>query len=254
MPSLHTLIDLFLHLNKHLNDFASAHPMGVYGFLMLIVFMETGLVVTPFLPGDSLLFAVGALAAHGGSPINLPLVILLLCVSANCGDLCNYFLGRTVGPRIFFTPTGSYTSAGNGGVGEAVLPYATPQTRPALWQRLLSQKHLNEAHAFYERHGRMTIIIARFVPIIRTFAPFVAGIGRMTFGRFVGFSIFGGIFWVTIVTLAGYRFGRIEWVDKHFEIVVLAIVAISVLPIAFNAMMGKKQPSGLESAIPAPAE
>ena len=220
MPSLHSLIDLFLHLNKHLNDFASAHPMGVYGFLMLIVFMETGLVVTPFLPGDSLLFALGSLAAHPGSTINLPLIILLLCVSANCGDLCNYFVGRAVGPRVF-SAEGSF---------------------------LFSRKHLMEAHAFYERHGRKTIILARFVPIIRTFAPFVAGIGRMTFARFVSFSIFGGIFWVTLVTLAGFRFGRIDWVDKHFEIVVLAIVAISVLPIAVHALLGKKRPPLSESA------
>jgi membrane-associated protein len=226
MPSLHTLIDLFLHLNKHLNDFASAHPMGVYGFLMLIVFMETGLVVTPFLPGDSLLFAVGALAAHPGSTINLPVIILLLCVSANCGDLCNYFAGRTVGPKVF----------------------------SAERSLLFSRKHLMEAHAFYERHGRKTIIIARFVPIIRTFAPFVAGIGRMTLARFIGFSIFGGVFWVTSVTLAGYLFGNIPKVRDHFEVVVLAIVVISVLPIAFHALMGKKQPAAVEPVVTTPAE
>src|SRR4051794_27062915 len=177
---LHTLIDLFLHLDKHLNDFAAAHPTGVYALLVAIVFCETGFVVTPFLPGDSLLFAVGALAAASGSPINLPLVIVLLCLSANAGDLVNYTIGRRVGPAIF-SKEGSL---------------------------LLSKKHLDEAQAFYDKHGRKTIILARFVPIIRTFAPFVAGIGRMPFSRFVGFSVGGGILWVTSLSLAGYYFGQ----------------------------------------------
>ena len=212
MPNLHDILDLFLHLNKHLNTFAGDHPTGVYAALVAIVFMETGLVVTPFLPGDSLLFAVGALAASAGSPINLPLVIVLLCVAANCGDITNYFFGRTIGPRVFRTQKSF----------------------------LFNPKHLAEAHAFYERHGRKTIIIARFVPIIRTFAPFVAGIGKMTFSRFIGFSVAGGIFWVTLVSLAGYFFGGIPWVSAHFEVVVLAIIAISLLPIVIHALQGKK--------------
>lgn len=221
MPTFHTLIDLFLHLNTHLNDFASAHPVGVYGILVAIVFMETGLVVTPFLPGDSLLFAVGALAATPDPAIHLPLVILLLCVAANCGDLTNYFLGRSVGPKVFS--------------GERSF--------------LFSKKHLMEAHAFYERHGRKTIIIARFVPIIRTFAPFVAGIGKMTFTRFISFSVFGGIFWVTSVTYAGYLFGNIPKVRDHFELVVLAIVAISLLPIAIHAVQSRKaQPAAVATS------
>jgi membrane-associated protein len=211
MENLHRLVDLFLHLNKHLNDFAGQHPKGVYGALAAIVFMETGLVVTPFLPGDSLLFAVGALAASAGSPIHLWLVIVLLCVAANCGDLTNYFFGRSIGPKVF----------------------------SAERSFLFSRKHLAEAHAFYQRHGRKTIIIARFVPIIRTFAPFVAGIGQMSFARFVSFSVFGGIFWVTTVSLAGYFFGGIPWVSKHFEVVVLAIIAISLLPIAIHAIQNR---------------
>ncbi len=220
MPTIHTIIDLFLHLPRYLNTFAGDHPVGVYAALVGIVFMETGLVVTPFLPGDSLLFAVGALAATAGSPINLPLVIVLLCLAANCGDITNYFLGRSVGPKVFS--------------GERSI--------------LFSRKHLEEAQAFYERHGRKTIIIARFVPIIRTFAPFVAGIGKMAFSRFIGFSIFGGIFWVTSVSLCGYFFGGIPFVAKHFEVVVIAIVAISVLPIAVHAIQSRRNPRGFEPA------
>jgi membrane-associated protein len=213
MDVLHSAIDLFLHVDKYLNDFAGAHPIGVYALLVTIVFCETGFVVTPFLPGDSLLFAVGALAAATASPINLPLVILLLCVAANCGDLINYSVGRRVGPAVF--------------------------SRESSF--LLNKKHLLEAHSFYERHGRKTIILARFVPIVRTFAPFVAGVGAMPFARFIGFSIGGGILWVTLLTLSGFFFGQIDFVKKHFEVVVLAIVIISVLPMVFHAMQSKKR-------------
>lgn len=197
-------MDVLLHLDKYLNAFASAHPVGVYGLLALIVFCETGLVVTPLLPGDSLLFAVGALAAVPGSPINLVLVVILLCLCANCGDLLNYTIGYHLGPKVF--------------------------SRRDSW--LLNQKHLREAQAFYDRHGRKTIIMARFVPIIRTFAPFVAGIGQMRFGRFIGFSIAGGLFWVLAVSIAGYEFGQVPVVRDHFELVVLAIIAISLIPVA----------------------
>jgi membrane-associated protein len=203
MPSLHAALDLVLHLDKHLNDFAAAYPVGVYGLLALIVFCETGLVVTPLLPGDSLLFAVGALAASQGSPIHLPLVIVMLCLCANCGDLLNYSIGYRAGPKVF--------------------------SRHDSW--LLNQKHLQEAQGFYDRHGRKTIIIARFVPIIRTFAPFVAGIGRMPFSRFVGFSIAGGAFWVVMVTMAGFVFGQVPIVKTHFQLVVLAIIAVSLIPV-----------------------
>ena len=198
------------HLPAHLNDFAGAHSVGVYVLLMVIVFCETGLVVTPFLPGDSLLFAVGAVAATVNSPINLPLAMALLCLSANCGDILNYSIGLRTGPKIFSRKT---------------------------W--LLNQKHLEEAQRFYQRHGRKTIIIARFVPIIRTFAPFVAGIGQMSFVRFVTFSVAGGIFWVVSVTLAGYFFGRMESVQKHFELVVLGIVAVSLIPVVIQAMKAR---------------
>src|ERR1700722_2612879 len=150
---MHQALDFIRHLDTYLNSFAAAHPQGVYILLMTIIFCETGLVVTPFLPGDSLLFAVGELAAASGSPINFPLVIAALCLSPNCGDLLNYTVGRRLGPAVFRRESSF----------------------------LLNKKHLLEAHAFYERHGRKTIILARFVPIIRTFAPFVAGVGEMQF-------------------------------------------------------------------------
>ncbi len=239
--TLHSALDLFLHVNRHLNEFASLHPLGVYGLLVAIIFVETGLVVWPFLPGDSLLFAVGALAAGRDSPINLPLVIVLMCVAANCGDLVNYFLGRKIGPRIFFTAGQKWSDVPDRADGTG-LEYATPAPpKVPLWQRLLSRKHLLEAQSFYDRYGRMTIILARFVPIVRTFAPFVAGVGAMPFPRFFSFSIAGGVLWVTSVTVAGYFFGTIPWVDKHFEVVVLAIIFISLIPVAVTAMTGKNR-------------
>jgi membrane-associated protein len=213
MPLLHQFIDLFLHLDKHLAAFASAHQTGVYILLALIVFCETGLVIWPFLPGDSLLFAVGALAGMANSPINLLGVIILLCACANCGDILNYFVGRRIGPAIFS--------------GESS------------W--LLNKRHLQEAHLFYEKHGRKTIILARFVPIIRTFAPFVAGIGQMPFPRFIGFSISGGVLWVVLLTLAGYYFNQIQFVSTHFQLVVLAIVAISLIPPVVQALSARKK-------------
>jgi len=211
---IHQAIDVILHLDQHLNNFAWAHRIGVYGLLCGVIFCETGLVVTPLLPGDSLLFAVGAVAAMAGSPIYLPQAILLLCLAANCGDLVNYTIGRRVGPTIF--------------------------TSRNSW--LLNQKHLADAHRFYERHGRKTIILARFVPIIRTFAPFVAGIGQMPFTRFIGFSISGGALWVISMTLAGYYFGGIPWVQRHFQVVVLAVVAISLIPIGLHRIRTSLRP------------
>ncbi|MGD1278203.1 MAG: DedA family protein [Tepidisphaeraceae bacterium] len=210
---IHQALDLFIHLDKHLNDFAAAHRIGVYILLAVIVFCETGLVVTPFLPGDSLLFAVGALAATDGSPIHLPAVIVMLCLCANCGDLLNYSIGFRVGPKVF--------------------------SRESSW--LLNKKHLEEAHRFYQRHGRKTIIIARFVPIIRTFAPFVAGIGRMSFSRFIGFSVSGGLLWVVTLTMAGYRFGRFPWVKTHFQVVILAIIVISLIPAVIHAWQARRR-------------
>jgi membrane-associated protein len=183
----------------------------------VIVFCETGLIVWPFLPGDSLLFALGALAATG-TAVKLPIVIPLLCLAANCGDLLNYTIGYRIGPKVF--------------------------SRESSW--LLNRKHLDEAHGFYERHGRKTIILARFVPIIRTFAPFVAGIGRMSFIRFAVFSVSGGILWVVSLSLAGYYFGQMPFVKDHFQYVVIAIVIISVLPAVIHALGRRREPRGFE--------
>src|ERR1700683_5550193 len=208
---MNSLIDLFLHLDTHLNHLADVLGPWLYLVLFAIVFCETGLVVTPILPGDSLLFAVGALAAAPNSPIHLPLVLALLCLAANSGDLLNYSVGFHIGPAIFSRPT----------------------------SRLLNRKYLLEAQRFYEQHGRKTIIMARFVPIIRTFAPFVAGIGKMPFSRFIGFSISGGILWIVLLTVAGFFFNQIAFVRDHFQLVVVAIVIVSLLPAIYHAMQAR---------------
>jgi len=206
VPWIHTLIDFALHLDKHLNDLAASMGGYLYALLFLIIFAETGLVITPFLPGDSLLFAVGALASTPGSPINLPLTILLLSVAAILGDAVNYSIGYKLGPKVF--------SRDN--------------------SRLLNKKHLIYAHEFYEKYGGKTIILARFIPIIRTFAPFIAGIGKMSYPKFALYNITGGIAWVILLTLAGHYFGQVAFVKKHFEIVILAIIVISVLPALYE--------------------
>ena len=193
---------------------------NLYILLFAIVFCETGLVVTPFLPGDSLLFALGALA-YKSDAISLPVLIPLLCLAANCGDLVNYLIGYRLGPSVF--------------------------KRESSW--LLNKKHLLEAQRFYDHHGRKTIILARFVPIIRTFAPFVAGIGRMPFSRFILFSVSGGIFWVVTVSLCGYYFGRIPWVSTHFQVVVLAIIFISLLPPIIHVLQARRAESQSDPAM-----
>jgi membrane-associated protein len=221
MEMIHTLIGYFLHLDRHLDDAAVSMGPMLYVLLFAIVFCETGLVVTPFLPGDSLLFALGALAAKSAA-VKLPIVIPLLCLAANCGDLVNYLIGYRLGPSVF--------------------------KKESSW--LLNKKHLLEAQGFYDRHGRKTIIMARFVPIIRTFAPFVAGIGRMAFSRFILFSISGGLFWVLSVSLCGYYFGGIPWVAGHFQVVVLAIIAISLLPPVIHVVQARGK-RGTEPALAA---
>ena len=195
------LIDLILHLDQHLNSLIESLGPWAYLILFAVIFCETGLVLTPFLPGDSLLFAVGAIAASGDS-LHLGLVIFLLTTAAIVGDNVNYWIGHWIGPKIF-------------------------QKEDV---RFLNKKHLDRTHEFYERYGGKTIIMARFVPIVRTFAPFVAGIGRMTYLRFLAFDIPGGLLWISSMSLAGYFFGNIEIVRKNFTLVILAIVFISILP------------------------
>jgi membrane-associated protein len=199
MEFLKTIIDLFLHLDVHLREVTSQYGTWTYALLFAIVFCETGLVVTPILPGDSLLFAAGALAALG--TLNPWLLFLLLTVAAIIGDMVNYWAGHFFGARIF-------------------KPNA----------RILKTEYLERTHAFYERYGGKTIVLARFVPIIRTFAPFVAGMGRMGYGRFFAYNVFGGIFWVAACVAAGYFFGNIDIVKKNFSVVILAIIFISILP------------------------
>lgn len=195
-------IDIVLHLDQHLNEWAAWMGPWLYVLLFVIVFCETGLVVTPFLPGDSLLFAVGALAATEGSTLSLPVVMVSLLVAAVLGDATNYAIGYRVGPKVF--------------------------SRESSW--LLNKNHLLKAQQFYEKHGGKTIILARFIPIVRTFAPFVAGIGRMAYSRFAAFNVAGAVFWVVSFLVAGYAFGGAEVVKRNFHIVILAIIVISILP------------------------
>jgi membrane-associated protein len=200
MSVIRTVLDYVLHLDKHLHVIIQDYGVWTYLILFLIIFCETGLVVTPFLPGDSLLFAVGTFAALGS--LDLYLTIGLLSVAAILGDAVNYAIGYRVGPRVF-RKEGS---------------------------RLLNREHLVRTHAFYETYGAKTIVIARFLPIIRTFAPFVAGIGRMRYARFALYNVAGGIFWIASLTAAGYLFGNIPIVRNNFTLVVLAIIVLSVLP------------------------
>lgn len=213
MEFLQQAVDLFLHLDQHLNEWATMLGPWLYVVLFAIVFCETGLVVTPFLPGDSLLFAVGALTAIDGSPINLPSVVLLLCVAAIVGDAVNYTAGYYVGPRVF-------SSEGS---------------------RLLNKEHLLRTQAFYEKHGGKTIILARFMPVIRTFAPFVAGIGKMRYARFAMFNITGGLAWVMAFVLGGFFFGNVPVVKRNFHYVILAIVFISILPPVIEVIRARRE-------------
>jgi membrane-associated protein len=202
MELITTLIDLFLHLDEYLATVISDYGALTYALLFLIIFMETGFVVTPFLPGDSLLFAAGTFASPAlGGALNIWILVPLLCLAAILGDTVNYWIGHFIGPKAF---------SGN--------------------VRFLKKEYLDKTHEFYERHGGKTIILARFVPIVRTFAPFVAGIGAMNYSRFIVYNVFGGILWVCMFTLAGYFFGNIPFVKDNFTFVVLAIIAISVLP------------------------
>jgi membrane-associated protein len=214
---LDKLIDLFLHLDKHLNEIISQYGTWTYLILFLIVFCETGLVVTPFLPGDSLLFAAGAIAALGS--LNVYWLFVLLTAAAIIGDTVNYWIGAWLGPKVFR--------------GENV--------------RFLNRKHLERTHKFYEKYGGKTIIIARFVPIVRTFAPFVAGIGTMSYWRFIAYNVIGGILWVAICLFAGYWFGNQPFVKRNFSLVIIAIVLISLLPMVWELVRHRMQKGKADS-------
>lgn len=208
------VLDTLLHLSpQSINELAQSLGPWLYVVLGGIVFAETGLVVAPFLPGDSLLFAVGAVAALPGSPVNLPLTAAILIGAAILGDAVNYAIGAMVGPRVF--------------------------TKETSW--LLNKQHLMRAHAFYERHGAKTIILARFVPIVRTFAPFVAGIGKMSYWRFAAYNVVGGVAWVLVCLMAGYWFGGYRIVQERFELVVMAIVLISILPMGVELLRARRE-------------
>lgn len=213
MELLAQIWDVFIHLDVHLNAWAGTLGPWLYVVLFCVVFCETGLVVTPFLPGDSLLFAAGALASRAGSPIDLWILIPVMFASAVLGDSANYEIGKWLGPKVF--------------------------TRKDSW--LLNQNHLHKAHAFYEKYGGKTIILARFIPIIRTFAPFVAGIGKMTYLHFISYNIIGAAMWVLLFVFGGYWFADLPLVQNHFHYVIVAIIVISVLPAVYEVWAERRK-------------
>ena len=210
------LIDLFLHLDKHLSVVIQTYGVWTYLMLFFIIFIETGFVVTPFLPGDSLIFAAGTFAGLGS--LNVSLLFGLLSAAAILGDTINYWIGHFIGPKAF---------SGN--------------------IRFLKKEYLDRTHNFYERHGGKTIILARFIPIIRTFAPFVAGIGAMSYWRFIFYNVIGGVAWVALFSFGGYFFGNLKFVQDNFSIVVLAIIIISVMPAVVEFFKERTRPSNLTS-------
>ncbi|MFL5505833.1 MAG: DedA family protein [Gemmatimonadales bacterium] len=209
MDVIRQLVDFILHIDIHLAELIARYGTGTLVLLFLIVFAETGLVVTPFLPGDSLLFAAGAFAARGALDIGLLVPILL--VAAILGDTVNYWIGHKIGRRAF----------------SGKIPF-------------IKQEYLQRTESFYERHGGKTIILARFVPIIRTFAPFVAGIGTMSYARFIVYNVVGAVLWVVLFTVGGYFFGNLPMVQRNFKLVILAIIVVSVMPIVVEFVRARR--------------
>ena len=201
MEAIHFIIDFILNIDKHLIEIVTNYQTWAYLILFVIIFCETGLVVTPFLPGDSLLFAAGAISAMPGNPLQIYVLIILLVIAAFSGDNTNFFIGRFLGNSVYERD-----------------------------YKLIKRSYIDQTHAFYEKHGGKTLIIARYMPIIRTFAPFVAGIGRMTYKKFYLFSIAGNVLWVNCFCWAGYLFGNIPAVKNNFTIVIFGIIIISILP------------------------
>ena len=211
-------IDLFLHVDRHLAELVARHGAWIYGILFLIVFAETGLVVTPFLPGDSLLFAVGALGARGA--LDVVLASALLAAAAILGDTVNYALGHYLGPRVLVA-----------------------SGREGFWERALNRKHLDRTHEFFEKHGGKAVVLGRFVPIVRTFVPFVAGAGSMSYPSFITYNVLGGLAWVGICVGAGYAFGNVPIVRDNFSLVAIGIVAVSILPMAVEYIRSRGRSS-----------
>ncbi len=213
MELLKDFADILIHLDKYLDSIIRSYGSLTYGILFLIVFCETGLVITPILPGDSLLFATGTVAALGS--LDLSLIIILLSIAAIAGDTVNYWIGYLVGPKVFSKEK----------------------------SRLFNKEYLDRTHHFYQKYGGKTIIIARFIPIIRTFAPFVAGVGRMTYKRFIIYNILGGVGWIVTFVLGGYFFGNIPLVKNNFALIILAIIIISILPAIIEYLRQRHQSS-----------
>ena len=216
MTVLQFLIDLFLHLDVHLSAVITQYGTWTYGLLFVVIFIETGLVVTPFLPGDSLLFAAGTFASLGS--LNIWLLFLLLAIAAILGDTVNYWIGHFIGDRAYNI-------------------------------KWIKREYLERTHAFFEKYGGKTIFLARFVPIVRTFAPFVAGIGSMSYGYFVSYNIFGGITWVALFIFAGYFFGNIPFVRDHFSLVVIVIILISLVPMGLEAVKARREHNSTKPSI-----
>jgi membrane-associated protein len=206
------LIQLILHMDKYLGQIIQDYGTWTYLLLFIVIFIETGVVIFPFLPGDSLLFAAGTFAGMGY--LNIGILFGILAIAAIAGDTANYWIGHSIGPRAF---------SGN--------------------IRFLKKEYLDRTHAFYEKHGGKTIIIARFIPIIRTFAPFIAGVGEMTYGKFISYNVIGGLAWVALFTLGGYFFGNLPFVQDNFSFVIIAIIFISVLPAIIEFIRGRMKPN-----------
>lgn len=213
------LIDLFLHLDVHLNEIISQYGLWTYAILFFVIFIETGFVVTPFLPGDSLLFAAGTFASLGA--LNVYALVGLLALAAVLGDTANYWIGHFLGDRAYHS-------------------------------KWVKKEYLDRTHAFFAKHGGKTIFLARFVPIIRTFAPFVAGIGKMSYGYFFSYNVIGGLTWVPIFTFAGYFFGNIPFIRRNFEFVIVAIILVSLIPVFYEAWKAKQEGSKPEAEAETP--
>jgi membrane-associated protein len=210
MTIINFLLDWVLHLDVHLAFLLNQVGIWTYVILFGVIFIETGIVIFPFLPGDSLIFTAGALAAIKGSPLHIVVLYITLATAAILGDTVNYWIGHAIGPRVFTQNI-----------------------------RFLKKEYLDRTHQFYQKHGGITIFLARFIPIIRTFAPFIAGVGEMSYGRFISYNIFGGLIWTALFTFGGYFFGNLPFVKDNFSFVIIGIIFVSVLPAVYEYFRGR---------------